>query len=153
MADRIVVMRAGKVEQIGTPLELYDQPTNMFVASFIGSPSMNFLRGQLDVTAPGATFVSHSGAKIPLPEKPVAGRSGNLTLGIRPEHLEFSASEVPGSFSLQAVVVEPTGPQTQIIARIGADEVTALLNGRFLVRPGETIWLRPSPSSLHFFRE
>src|SRR5580765_2035407 len=98
MADRIVVMNAGRVEQIGSPLELYDNPANRFVAGFIGSPAMNFL-----------------------PEK----RDGrDVLLGVRPEHLEISSD---GGLAAEVVVVEPTGADTHIFCKVGGVDVTAVV--------------------------
>jgi multiple sugar transport system ATP-binding protein len=113
MADRIVVMNAGKVEQIGSPLELYDNPANLFVAGFIGSPAMNFL-----------------------PEK----RNGREVLvGVRPEHLEVAAD----GLAAEVVVVEPTGADTQIFCKVGGVDVTAVVRERHEFHPGEAIRLRP----------
>jgi multiple sugar transport system ATP-binding protein len=113
MADRIVVMNAGKVEQIGSPLELYDNPTNLFVAGFIGSPAMNFL-----------------------PEK----RNGREVLvGVRPEHLEVATD----GLTAEVVVVEPTGADTQIFCKVAGVDVTAVVRERHEFHPGEAIRLRP----------
>jgi multiple sugar transport system ATP-binding protein len=118
MADRIVVMNAGRVEQIGSPLELYDNPANLFVAGFIGSPAMNFL-----------------------PEK----RNGrDVLLGVRPEHLEIAAD----GMSAEVVVVEPTGADTQIFCKIGGVEVTAVVRERHAFRPGEAVHLKPQHTFL-----
>jgi multiple sugar transport system ATP-binding protein len=112
MADRIVVMNAGKVEQIGTPLELYDNPANLFVAGFIGSPAMNFL-----------------------PEK----RDGrDVLVGVRPEHLQISSDGMPA----EVVVVEPTGADTQIFCKVDGVDVTAVVRERHAFRPGEAIRLK-----------
>src|SRR5215217_4305856 len=104
MADKIVVMNAGKVEQIGAPLDLYDRPANQFVAGFIGSPSMNFVSGT--ITAEG--FVT-TGSTLPLPAS--AGQNGTKAVyGIRPEHLTLDATGIAATVSL----VEPMGSETQV---------------------------------------
>ena len=113
MADKIVVMNAGKVEQIGSPLELYDNPANLFVAGFIGSPAMNFLPQKRD------------------------GR--DILAGIRPEHLDV-ASE---GLDAEVVVVEPTGADTHIFCRVGGADVTAVVRERHDFRPGERVRLKP----------
>ena len=101
MADRIVVMHDGVIEQIGTPLELYDRPANLFVAGFIGSPAMNLIQGKMD----GGAFVATDGTRIELPNAPGGSAGRNVTLGIRPEHLHLDAAGLP----MEILTVEPTG--------------------------------------------
>jgi len=140
MADRIVVMRAGAVEQIGKPLELYDFPANTFVAAFIGSPSMNLLAGSVQDGA----FVTASGARLPLP----AGASASaVTYGIRPEHMVLSDTGI----AAKVVVVEPTGADTHVLLRVGSDDVTLLARDRVDLAPGQTVHLAPDLSRLHLF--
>ncbi|WP_293864618.1 ABC transporter ATP-binding protein [uncultured Alsobacter sp.] len=151
MADRIVVMRAGHMEQAGRPLDLYDRPANRFVAGFIGSPSMNFVDGSVTVTGNGASFVSTNGLAIPLPAKDAERLSGAKTLGIRPEHIDMQNEEAEGFIPMSVVIVEPTGNEATFIVRSGADELVVALNGRHDHRPGDTVWLRPAAGKLHFF--
>jgi multiple sugar transport system ATP-binding protein len=142
LADRVVVMNGGIVEQMGPPLELYDRPQSLFVAAFIGSPPMNFFRGTLD----GArTLDLGGGLVLPLPV-PVRGE-GRVTLGVRPEHVHLAEHGWPAVVS----VIEPTGSETQITARIGENTVRILVRGRTGVRPGETIHLAARPDDLHVF--
>jgi multiple sugar transport system ATP-binding protein len=117
MADKIVVMNAGKVEQIGSPLELYDHPANLFVAGFIGSPAMNFLPERRD------------------------GR--DVLVGVRPEHLEVVNGAANGALPAEVVVVEPTGADTQIFCKVNGVDVTAVVRERHEFHPGEAIRLRP----------
>ena len=118
MADKIVVMNMGRVEQTGSPLELYDNPANLFVAGFIGSPAMNFL-----------------------PER----RNGrDVLVGVRPEHLDI-ASE---GLAAEVVVVEPTGADTQIYCKVDGVEVTAVVRERHAFRPGEAVRLKPRQTFL-----
>jgi multiple sugar transport system ATP-binding protein len=114
MADRIVVLNAGRVEQVGRPLELYDRPVNRFVAGFIGSPAMNFLAGRL-MTEGGASYVESAGIKLPLGRRPDCRDGQALIYGIRPEHLALRGA----SPALPAIVdvVEPTGASTYVSAR------------------------------------
>ena len=134
MADKIVVMNLGKVEQTGSPLELYDNPANLFVAGFIGSPAMNFLPGKLN----GGTVDLGQGIQLPAPASRVAaGRE--VVAGVRPEHLAVAADGVPA----EVVVVEPTGADTQIYCKVGGVDVTAVVRERHEFRPGETIHLKP----------
>jgi multiple sugar transport system ATP-binding protein len=139
MADRIVVMNGGNVEQVGPPLELYDAPANLFVASFIGSPGMNLIRGSMK--GPGM-FVSDTGTRIDVPHLPdMNGRK--VLLGLRPEHLEIVASGTPGSFSGGIAVTEPTGSETQINLRIAGDELVGMFHERLRFSPGDTLHLKP----------
>jgi multiple sugar transport system ATP-binding protein len=113
MADKIVVMNAGRVEQVGSPLELYDDPRNLFVAGFIGSPAMNFM-----------------------PER----RNGrDVLVGVRPEHLDVASD----GLRAEVIVVEPTGADTQIFCKVDGVEVTAVVRERHAFHPGETVHLRP----------
>jgi multiple sugar transport system ATP-binding protein len=146
MADKIVVMHDGVIEQMGAPLDLYDRPANQFVAGFIGSPAMNFLDGKLQ--ANGSAYVeTASGHKLPLRSMP-AGESGrDIVYGIRPEHFEMGEGGLPA----EVVVVEPTGSETQIVARIGNQEVIAVFRERQSVKPGDKISLRPRADAAHLF--
>ena len=140
MADRIVVMNGGKVEQIGAPLELYDYPANLFVATFIGSPEMNVLAGS--ITADG---FAAGGVTLPLPKGITA--SGRASYGIRPEHLVLTEDGLPA----QVVLVEPMGSETQVTLTLGEHSITAVFRERLTAAPGETIHLRPDLSKVHLF--
>jgi multiple sugar transport system ATP-binding protein len=109
MADRIVVLHDGAVEQIGAPLELYDSPANLFVAGFIGSPAMNFVKGRLEDGGPPA-LVTASGFRIPFDAAPRAAARSEIVLGVRPEHMRLGG---PLAVPAEVVVVEPTGYETQ----------------------------------------
>jgi multiple sugar transport system ATP-binding protein len=147
MADKIVVMQDGIVEQMGAPLELYDHPDNKFVAGFIGSPAMNFLEGTLKANG-GQPFVeTANGAKLPLKTAPSASDGRPVTYGIRPEHLDIADDGIEA----EIVVVEPTGSETQIVARIGTQDIIAVLRDRTMVTPGEKIHLKPRASAAHLF--
>jgi len=146
MADKIVVMRDGRVEQIGSPLDLYDNPDNTFVAGFIGSPSMNFVHGKIGSTAGRKVFVSESGLTLPLPETP-AQDGQEVTYGIRPEHIRIGEGGVP----MEVVVVEPTGSETQIFARSGRDLIDALVKERISARPGSSLGYLIDPGDVHLF--
>jgi multiple sugar transport system ATP-binding protein len=143
MADRIVVMNLGKVEQIGTPLELYDKPSNLFVAGFIGSPAMNLLRGTVRRTDFG--MVVNLGPGLDLPTRNVAAREGQeVIVGVRPEH--FTVRD--GGLSAEVVVVEPTGADTHISCAIAGSEVTAVFRERRDLKLGQTIGLHPELTHL-----
>ena len=144
MADKIVVMHDGIIEQVGAPLALYDRPDNLFVAGFIGSPSMNFIPGK--VRANGTlTFAADSGLVIPIGTAPSGADGRPLILGVRPEHFALS----PGGMEAEVVVVEPTGSETLLALRAGGQDLTCVLRERVTERPGETISLRPN--HVHFF--
>jgi multiple sugar transport system ATP-binding protein len=148
MADKIVVMQGGYVEQIGPPLELYDRPDNLFVAGFIGSPAMNFLRGRVDRNGMAAV-VTPEGETIPAPEVPGMEEGRDVILGVRPEHLTLSDSDK--GFAAKVVVTEPTGSEVQIYAKHGADDVVAVFRERVQPPPGQTIRLVPDLARAHVF--
>ena len=146
MADKIVVMHDGIVEQMGTPLHLYDHPDNQFVAGFIGSPAMNFLEGTL--SSGGQPCVeTANGSKLPLAATRAGLEGKPVVYGIRPEHLEFADDGIEA----EVVVVEPTGSETQIVARIGKQDLIAVIRDRRPVKPGDKIKLRPIASAAHVF--
>ncbi|MFO1142539.1 MAG: sn-glycerol-3-phosphate ABC transporter ATP-binding protein UgpC [Amaricoccus sp.] len=143
MADKIVVMRDGRVEQIGAPLDLYDNPQNTFVAGFIGSPSMNFLKGKVEATG---TFLAEGGARLPLPAASAEpGRA--IVYGIRPEHIEIGEGGVPA----RVAVLEPTGSETQVFAKLGSDSIDAIVKDRLKLSPGDEVPLRIDPGRAHLF--
>jgi multiple sugar transport system ATP-binding protein len=143
MADKIVVMHDGLVEQVGAPLELYDRPANRFVAGFIGSPAMNFLAAR--VGAAGIAINSVSGFSLPVKTNLEANRE--VVLGIRPEHLEIAED----GFEAEVVVIEPTGSETQLFARVGGQEIAAVFRERHDFAPGQRIRLRPKVECAHLF--
>jgi multiple sugar transport system ATP-binding protein len=146
MADKIVVMHDGVVEQIGAPLELYDRPDNLFVASFIGSPAMNFLRGE--IAADGAPVFQGNGVSLQLSGAAGIDRGDRAVLGIRPEHLRLSED----GFPVTITVVEPTGSEVQLIGRTpGGEDVVANFRERHSFNPGETIRLSADPRLIHLF--
>ena len=143
MADRIVVMHDGIVEQIGTPLELFDRPGNLFVAQFIGSPAMNVFKG---VVQNGQ--VSALGASWPMP--PTAAPVANGTAvhyGVRPGDLELASSGI----AAKVVVVEPTGAETELVLQIGDQQFTLVMHGRTQVQPDETVYLQFDTAKAHIF--
>ncbi|MGD9479399.1 ABC transporter ATP-binding protein [Shinella sp. G-2] len=140
MADKIVVMRAGIVEQVGSPLDLYDHPANMFVAGFIGSPAMNFIEGRIE----NGQFISGSGLSVPA--NAIADTT-RVALGIRPEHLLLD----PAGTAATVVVVEQTGAETLLLLDMAGQKLTYLGRDRLPIRPGETIHIRPDTTRLHVF--
>jgi multiple sugar transport system ATP-binding protein len=142
MADKIVIMKDGVIEQEGTPLEVYDRPNSLFVASFIGSPGMNMIKGRVD----GAHVITAGGLKLPLPKKHVAKNGQEVIYGIRPEHLGLGKG-----FSATISVTEPTGPEIHVYADAGPDEVCAVLRARVDLKRGMKIDLAPELHQVHLF--
>ena len=145
MADKIVVMRDGIVEQIGTPLELYDHPANQFVAGFIGSPAMNFLPG----TVKGAQVELTGGILLPMPAGAKAAEGQKVVYGTRPEHIDMASGN--DGVATEVIVVEPTGADTQVFTKIAGVEVTSVFRERHEFKPGATIRLKPDASRAHLF--
>ena len=148
MADRIVVMHDGRIEQIGTPLELYDRPGNLFVAQFIGSPAMNVVQGTVRRAGGTAHVDVEGGGSWPLDGGPgVDGQA--VSYGIRPEHLTLASggNGVPG----QIIVVEPTGAETELLISVGASQVILRTHGRPRVNPDEKVHLAVDPANVHLF--
>jgi multiple sugar transport system ATP-binding protein len=148
MADKIVVMHDGIVEQIGSPLDLYDKPANQFVAGFIGSPAMNFLKGKVKVNG-SAGFEGPNGVKLPLNTAPANSNGQPAVYGIRPEHFTIADDGAEA----EIVVVEPTGSETQVFAKLGGEEIVAVFRERHQFKPGEKIRLKPDPALVHLFDE
>jgi len=155
MADKIVVMKDGVVEQTGGPLELYDRPANTFVAGFIGSPAMNLLPGTVQRNGSGLAVVFANGDRLPLAEGAAVQESQPVLFGIRPEHCSIgpSMSATGGGAGLGAevVVVEPTGADTQIYCRFIDHDVTATIRDRTQVAAGDRITLVPDTARAHLF--
>jgi multiple sugar transport system ATP-binding protein len=148
MADRIVVMHDGIVEQIGTPLELFDHPHNLFVAQFIGSPAMNVFDGTLRTGAVGAG-VDALGCTWPLAPR-TAGRDGQrVHYGIRPG--DIAIAPAGEGIAAKVVVVEPTGAETEIVLEVGGERLIVVLHGRTEVQPDETVGLRIDAAKAHLF--
>ncbi len=146
MADRIVVMRDGRISQVGAPLELYDQPANTFVAGFIGSPSMNLLTGIVRKTD-GKCLIECEGETFPAPDHPGLGEGQRVVYGIRPEHLELDDTGI----AARVVVVEPTGSETHVVLRCGPHDMVAVFRERHGFRPGDIIHLAPILRLIHLF--
>jgi len=151
MADRIVVMHDGRVEQIGTPLELYDRPGNLFVAQFIGSPAMNVVEGT--VRRNGSAYVEAAGG-VRWPLGHAAGAEGQrVVYGIRPEHLDLAGARSERTVAGEVIVVEPTGAETELLVKVGEAQIVLVTHGRPVVNPGDRIALALDPAMVHVFDE
>jgi multiple sugar transport system ATP-binding protein len=143
MADKIVVMHDGIVEQVGAPLDLYDRPANLFVAGFIGSPAMNFIKGKVE----GGAFKADAGFSMPIGETARASAGQSVTYGLRPEHIRLDG----GGLEAKVHVVEPMGSETQVVADIGGQNLTCVFRERISAKPGEVIRISPDAKLTHLF--
>jgi multiple sugar transport system ATP-binding protein len=141
MADRIVVMHDGIIEQIGTPLELFDCPGNLFVAQFIGSPAMNVFSG---VVRSGQ--VEGLGAQWPLAPG-MAAEGQAVSYGVRPTDLRLAASGIPG----RVIIVEPTGAETELLVEVGGQQMVVVIHGRTQAQPGDPVHLEFDVAKSHVF--
>jgi multiple sugar transport system ATP-binding protein len=143
MADRIVVMRGGRIEQVGSPLELYDEPVNEFVATFLGSPSMNLLPAAVRngvVHGPG-------GSQWALPVAAALTDGAAVTVGVRPEHLVLSDKGMKGTIAL----IEPTGAETHVLIDVDGHKITAAFRERVTLKPGDAVTVGASTDKTYFF--
>jgi len=149
MGARVVVLREGRVEQVGTPLGLYRQPANRFVATFLGSPAMNVWPGTLD----GGTLRA-AGAEVAMPpasRATVAAAAGGFEVGVRPEDVSLTAAPGPGRAPARVVVVEPMGNETIAVLDAGGTRVVARGPADLPARPGSTLWFSVAPDRVLFF--
>lgn len=148
MADTVVIMRGGDIEQVGSPLDVYDNPKNLFVAQFIGSPGMNILDGVAKVSG-GQVAVDILGSTIDLGDGPALTDGQSVMLGVRPEHL--SLSDTQSDLQMVLSVAEPTGPETHLYGRIGETEACVISRERRAWEPGETLHLTVDKQNSHVF--
>jgi len=149
LADRLVVMNAGRAEQVGTPREVYERPATMYVAGFIGSPSMNFLECPVKAgPACGVGLTLPDGQALTLTTPPA---DGAIVFGIRPEHLHPVAAPAADAFAYTIDFVEELGADTLLHGKIGAADVVVRLPGLNVAKAGDVLHLRPDPARLHFF--
>ncbi len=151
MADKIVVMNGGNIEQIGAPLDVYDRPASLFVAGFIGSPSMNLFEGVLADDAGRAVFRTMDGTVLPVSGAMSDARRGTpLVYGIRPEHFSLGGAG-PEAIEVEVRLVESTGAETQIQARFDKQNLVAVFRERLDVSIGTSLKLTPDMSRVHLF--
>ncbi|MEP6018351.1 MAG: sn-glycerol-3-phosphate ABC transporter ATP-binding protein UgpC [Paracoccaceae bacterium] len=148
MADTVVIMRDGNIEQIGSPLEVYDKPSNLFVAQFIGSPGMNIVEGTIG-KKDGAPIVDVRGLALPVPTDMNVHEGQHVFYGVRPEHL--TESHNGAGVSAKINVIEPTGPETHIYAELGGQEICAISRERLGWQPESDIKLMPMLEHVHLF--
>ncbi|MBE0580215.1 sn-glycerol-3-phosphate ABC transporter ATP-binding protein UgpC [Devosia sp.] len=144
MADKIVVLNGGRIEQAGAPLELYNNPANLFVASFIGSPEMNLF----DARYQGGTDVQVKGGQtLPLGAALDIPAGTEIVYGVRPQHITLGEVGVPA----RVLVVEPTGDAQEVLARIGEEDISVVVRDHAPLRPDESIHLVIDPAKLFVF--
>ena len=148
MGDQIVVMKDGRIEQAGSPLHLYDQPANLFVAGFIGSPAMNLLPGTVRIGQGVRQIELADGTCIPAPSAVRLEDGQSVVFGTRPENLSLEDQD---AIAVQVVTVEPTGADTFVVCRHRGSEISAVFRERHSFTPGSTIHLRPDTSRCHLF--
>ena len=148
MGDKIVVMRDGRIEQSGSPLDLYDHPVNQFVAGFIGSPAMNFLPGILRRSGGAAHVELHDGTRLDAPPTASGADGQSVVFGTRPEHMTLADT---GGIAVQVVVMEPTGMDTFIACRHEGVDLAAVFRERHDFAPGSTFRLQPDLQRAHLF--
>ncbi len=142
MADKIVILRDGYIEQIGSPLDVYDQPENLFVAEFIGSPAMNLIKGVIGKQ----TFRTTAGIELPMPKKHGGKTGQEVVYGVRPEHLSLAKG-----IEAKINVIEPTGPDTHIYADLGDTEICTVTQERVNLSRGDMVELSPRLDRVHLF--
>ena len=147
MADRIVVLKDGQVEQVGAPLELYDRPRNAFVAGFIGSPAMNFIPGRLQLDG-APRVLTDDGLELPLASTSGGAHGDRVLYGARPEHFTLDPERAP---TADVDVVEPTGAEMQLSLRFAGQPVMAAFRDRIGAQPGDRVPLWPVASQAHLF--
>lgn len=146
MADRVVVMRAGRIEQAADPITLYERPANRFVANFIGSPAMNFFKASI-----GGGAVRLGGQILALPPQEASrmGERKSVIFGIRPEHMRHSAHEA--QLVIDPRAIEPLGAHTLVLGRVNGEKMIAQVDPRFPVTAGQSCTVLVDMTQAHFF--
>ena len=143
------MLHDGRVAQVGAPIELYDRPTNLFVAGFIGSPTMNVLTGTMKRSSGTAWVETDSKLRLPLPPAAAGTEGQKIVYGVRPEH--FALSEAPDALAVNVEVVEQTGIDVLVFARFNGAPLCCLFRERHAFTPGQPIRLMPQLSAVHLF--
>ena len=151
MADKIVVLNGGIVEQVGSPDELYDLPNNTFVASFIGSPSMNQIHGKVVSEKGKKYFQSKDNSLFLLPENANISEGQEIIYGFRPEHVDINQSASEDAINLKVKVDQPTGSQSLVFANVGDQEICLDVPKSHLLKPGNEFKMSPQLDNIHIF--
>ena len=154
LGDRICVMSDGRIQQVGTPLEVYDYPANKFVAGFIGTPAMNLIDGKLELEGEKVFFKTES-SSLELPEEMAAkckAQAGKeVSFGIRPEKVLLEKGEGSEGLQGEVEVIEKLGGSQQVFVKIGEQSITASVEAHFEVEPGEKVSVVPDMNRAHIF--
>jgi multiple sugar transport system ATP-binding protein len=155
LADRVVILNKGKIEQVGTPMEVYAAPANLFVAGFIGSPAMNMIPAEIAAHTPGQPCVLAAGASLPLdPRNEIAFMLGmKAVLGIRPEDIAVlpPGTDAPALAEATITMVEPLGAEFLLSFTLGAHEIMAKIAGRALPKIGDRLRFAFNMNHAHVF--
>ncbi len=155
LADRVVVMKDGIIEQMADPITLYEQPANTFVAGFIGAPSMNFLTAHLEKVGDGLAIVLEDGSRLPVPasrQERYGNHAGQaVTFGIRPEHVSEVTGESTSLASVHTDVVEPLGSHALLMGRIGESKFVAQVDAHLKLKPGDVCPIHFNMDRMHLF--
>jgi ABC-type sugar transport system ATPase subunit len=151
LADRIVLMYDGRIEQIGTPEDVYEAPATLFVAGFIGTSAMNFVSGRVEKDGRGCDVILVNGARLALPASRFDAHGGQtVTVGLRPEHLQWAHDAEPALVGA-ARVIEPLGADTLVVFDVGESELQARLPPRTVRRAGDPVRVSIAPEAIHLF--
>jgi len=151
MGQKVVVLRDGRVEQVGSPLDLYDRPANVFVAGFIGSPAINQLEGVIEQGDNGFCVRLGAGTLLPLPAGLAVEHAQTVIYAIRPEHVRLVAAEEHNSIPADVVAVENTGADMQVFCETAGGRLTSVFKERVAVAAGDKIHLQPLQAGIHVF--
>jgi len=158
LADRIVIMHEGVLQQVGSPEEVYARPSNLFVAQFVGSPVMNISPATVSANGVGARVTLGGAAQgFAFPSETLGrleaakGVAGNLMLGIRPEGVLVSVEEAQNHLPVEVHIIEPLGSYDIVDLKVGDQMLRARTRSGYVTAPGQTVWVRLDPSQAHFF--
>ncbi|TIX66884.1 MAG: ABC transporter ATP-binding protein, partial [Mesorhizobium sp.] len=157
LADRIVIMHEGFIQQVGTPDEVYSHPANLFVAQFVGSPVMNVAEASVSEKASAASVtVGDAPAGFEFPSALLSklnghAANGGLTLGIRPEGVLVRRDAAPGYMPVEAHIIEPLGSFDIVDLKVGSQMLRARTKAGYVAGPGEKVHARIDPEQAHFF--
>ncbi|WP_025121463.1 MULTISPECIES: ABC transporter ATP-binding protein [unclassified Serratia (in: enterobacteria)] len=152
MGQMIVVLRDGRIEQVGTPLELYDRPANLFVAGFIGSPEINQLKGEIVIAGDETLLRLADDSQLRLPAGLQVQAGQKVVYAIRPEQVNVvGENEQHGALQATITAIENTGSDMQLFCNTGGGAFTSVFKQRLDVQEGETVWLQPKLAGIHIF--
>ncbi|SNT27476.1 ABC transporter ATP-binding protein [Tropicimonas sediminicola] len=149
LADRVVILSGGRIEQVGRPIDLYNHPDNLFVAGFIGTPSMNLIDATITPSDAGLAAQFSCGQSVPLGPEHALREGQKVVIGMRPEHFAIGASGAP--IAGETTLVEPTGAQTHLTFRMAGGTATAVIDGGVDIGVGQILTVAIDPAKIHVF--